>query len=65
MQRQDATRRCNKKMPQEDATTESHSKLSQQEVNIALIFHDISIQKEEKLNYVSRFYFTKIALKNL
>ena len=44
---------------------DAHSKLPQEEVDIALMFHNISIQIEEKPNYFSMFYFARFAFKNL
>ena len=55
------SRGCHSRMQRQDA----HSKLPQQKVDIALIFHNISIQNEEKPNYFSMFYFARFAFKNL
>ena len=55
------SRGCHSRMQRQDA----HSKLPQEEVDIAFIFHNISIQIEEKPNYFSMFYFARFAFKNL
>ena len=55
------SRGCHSRMQRQDA----HSKLPQEEVKFALIFHNISIQNEEKPNYFSMFYFARFAFKNL
>ena len=55
------SRGCHGWMQRQDA----HSKLPQEEVDIAFIFHNISIQIEEKPNYFSMFYFARFAFKNL